>query len=859
MDLGAFSGPSFDANEYANTLIPPVGKDDVGTALAKLNFGIDDVAQQLKALVSEHHHALLAQAAGIGDLEGSISSVKTGLDEVTNSLEKLGLKIRTPYQNLASHVVRLDRLQQATDVLRRTARFVILARRLQSQMLDFDKAPQSTASAQGTLSPKAEDASEDTNYFGVEGEKERSIAKAALSVAELVALLDEPEGSEQPPAQATEFEDEDESPGANNARRHSFESARIPLRAINLVNRHIPAVEAARVRVSSEMESMVLQGLSTLNQALLASSLQTAYNLHVLPQLVQSLVSDLSDAVDARIRAAFDLARLSKDVSAKEPPSSSSLVYKSRLRTEPTNLTAPQWTAALWARLETLIEELAGCCIKVYTLERVLRLKKDPATQSTFLEEALKVLENKPTSTFWGTLSRALEKNCKDAAKGSTFIQQTLSTGYPRFLRLFHEFFAKIAVHTDTVYAQQQQSPETIVTLRSVSHFEGLYLSRVTARLNEAAASALANVSRGSPPGAADGVTLARAYANELDAARFDPLLVRAVARVVGNAVDSLSTRVEGLVQKDRSATTLLGPSVTPQQVLNAQLVSFMYHCEGRLVALEGEYPEQTAAIFAPSIKNLRGTYLRATDPLLQSIRREVSAILARLHRVALGKGLDNAPSMGGGASPYMKELVDKLAFVRGEPLARFAVGELMHEWVAAIVRHVIRTFVLHVSIARPLGESGKLQLTSDMTELEFALDAFMKEPASAAKKTQQKPVKLFEAVGEEYRMLRALRPLLFLDNEQLTSQATQGLPPLVVLHHIFVRSPMPLPHTLHGWHEAEYVKWVEEHTPAEAWTLVEGGLSHWEKLHDSAGNDGAKEYIDLARKVLENARAGDI
>lgn len=76
-------------------------------------------------------------------------------------------------------------------------------------------------------------------------------------------------------------------------------------------------------------------------------------------------------------------------------------------------------------------------------------------------------------------------------------------------------------------------------------------------------------------------------------------------------------------------------------------------------------------------------------------------------------------------------------------------------------MRHVIRTFVLHVSIARPLGESGKLQLTSDMTELEFALDAFMKDPAPISAggiKKSPKPVKLLDAVGEEYRMLRALR-----------------------------------------------------------------------------------------------------
>ena len=40
---------------------------------------------------------------------------------------------------------------------------------------------------------------------------------------------------------------------------------------------------------------------------------------------------------------------------------------------------------------------------------------------------------------------------------GSTFMQTMLSTGFPRLLRLFQEFFSKIAVHTDTVYTQAQQ------------------------------------------------------------------------------------------------------------------------------------------------------------------------------------------------------------------------------------------------------------------------------------------------------------------------------------------------------------------------------------------------------------------
>lgn len=66
-----------------------------------------------------------------------------------------------------------------------------------------------------------------------------------------------------------------------------------------------------------------------------------------------------------------------------------------------------------------------------------------------------------------------------------------------------------------------------------------------------------------------------------------------------------------------------------------------------------------------------------------------------------------------------------------------------------SIVKYVLRTFVTHVSIAKPLGESGKLQLTSDMTELEFTLNAFMAEHGQ------------LDVIGDDYRALRALRQVL--------------------------------------------------------------------------------------------------
>ncbi|KAG1746115.1 Golgi transport complex subunit 5-domain-containing protein [Suillus lakei] len=840
-DYSLFTIPDFDANDYANAILagepypqvhqtqyakPRTGtalesaKEDISVAISKLDLSIEDVSKQIKSLVTAHHEELLQRAAGVNNLSGSLTSVRRGLNDVDASLEKLRQKIRVPYQTLETSAIRLQRTRQASDALRRISRFVVLSRRLETQMSElatFDKL--------GTSEKKMKNLGDSEGLSSdQQDDKERIIAKAALTIAELDALLDGPEETGDTPGKGSSETDD---------RTATAMDALVPLRSVKAAAAHIPFIEEAQYKVTHEMESMIITGLSTLDQSLLASSLQTAYNLRALPTLIQGLSRDLCDAVEERIRTAFDLSRISKEVVSKENvPSSQGLLYKSRVRTEPTNITAPQWTAALWARLESLIEEMAACCIKVYTLEKVLKLKKDPITQRSFLDDVLKVLENKPSSTFWTSLGRSLEKYARDAAKGSTFLQQTLSSGYPRLLRLFHEFFAKIAVHTDTVYTQSQQSPETILVLRALSTFEALYLSRSTTRLNEAVSQAFAGGSR-APPGANEGVAIARAVMNELDSARFDPLLMLTVARNIGTALDGATMRAEGLISSDRSAVTLLGPMATPQQILNGQVATCLYYCWTNLEKVAEEHTESAAALVRPGIKKLHATYDCIVDPLLTAIRRELASIVSRLHRVDLQKAMDPMAGMAG-PSLYMKDLADKLNYVKTQIFVNFT-SDATQSWVLSIVKYVIRIFVLHASIAKPLGESGKLQLTTDMTELEFTLGAFLGPSSKRG----------LEVAGEEYKMLRAMRPLLFLDTPSLAGPThAANLPPLIVLHHILVRSPLPLPHVMHGWQEAEYVRWVEEHRKEDAWGLLEAAL---------VGKEG--EYVELARRVLRQAR----
>ena len=77
----------------------------------------------------------------------------------------------------------------------------------------------------------------------------------------------------------------------------------------------------------------------------------------------------------------------------------------------------------------------------------------------------------------------------------------------------------------------------------------------------------------------------------------------------------------------------------------------------------------------------MQSNYDGIVEPLLAAIRRDLAAIIARLHRVDFGKSVDPTAEMGGGPSLYMKDFVDKLGYVKREVLAKFSVGGDCHAW----------------------------------------------------------------------------------------------------------------------------------------------------------------------------------
>lgn len=115
------------------------------------------------------------------------------------------------------------------------------------------------------------------------------------------------------------------------------------------------------------------------------------------------------------------------------------------------------------------------------------------------------------------------------------------------------------------------------------------------------------------------------------------------------------------------------------------------------------------------------------------------------------------------------------------------------------------------------------MKLTSDMTELEFAISQLLgSSPA---------PCPSMSDCGSDFKALRAFRAMIFKDNlsdafpNLLPAQS--GLALFEVAHHIIVRSKtILLPHELHKWSRIEYLKWLDNHTNGlDVMQLIQGCL----------------------------------
>lgn len=254
---------------------------------------------------------------------------------------------------------------------------------------------------------------------------------------------------------------------------------------IDIVTCELSFITTSRDRVQQEAQTLLKEGIETQNQAKMASALQVFYNMKQMGNRVQEMIQHMLDNLIQEIKRVVDMQSLQKEIGGGSASTGTGNVR--RANNEPV-MNQKQFATAIWNRMETLMRNMSDQCIKVYSLEKVLELKKDALTHVSFLCEVAKVLDaTSLVSYFWRVLSASFEKELKDATRVSSFLQTTFVGDYPKLLKLLHDFFLRVAMHNGTLLnSDYSQTPEYVIMLRSFSTFQTSFLTKSLQRMYDA-------------------------------------------------------------------------------------------------------------------------------------------------------------------------------------------------------------------------------------------------------------------------------------------------------------------------------------------------------------------------------------
>jgi hypothetical protein len=205
--------------------------------------------------------------------------------------------------------------------------------------------------------------------------------------------------------------------------------------------------------------------------------------------------------------------------------------------------------------------------------------------------------------------------------------------------------------------------------------------------------------------------------------------------------------------------------------------------------------------------------------PLCRALNQRISLFLAKMHSgVYLSSNNNNknnaeAASDENAPSFIQKELADIFEMIAKQHLARFPTpyASIIASNVASFT---IYTFVSNASLLRPIGETARLCITQDLTDLEMALEQLLSKTGSLTLSHVEN--------GKPYLELRAMRQMLFwsgLENRNKPAEDVaksllreiwlRDVRPSTVFHYLISFAPSLLSSPYHAkrMSAAEYVK----------------------------------------------------
>ncbi|KAL3222578.1 hypothetical protein MRX96_028360 [Rhipicephalus microplus] len=304
---------------------------------------------------------------------------------------------------------------------------------------------------------------------------------------------------------------------------------------------------------------------------------------------------------------------------------------------------------------------------------------------------------------------------------------------------------------------------------------------------------------------------------SELRVASVDSRLCRMVAKNVAQAVHQLAARCEQLAALEGSdALQVNGPATAAQQC-NASLLHLLHLFQTQMDTLLSGNTVESPEAASISVETVTQSIVQ---PLLSAVSQSVEAIILTMHEEDFcTPAVDRMATPDAPCSLYMRELQQFLLHCQNDFFSSWPPAAAVTQGLRDLASRALELLVRHASLVRPLAEGGKMRLAADFAHMEMAL-APMGQPLAD--------------LGRPYKVLRALRPLLFQTPPELRS-----------------------PYEAASWSRSRYSKWLDEHTSEkERLVLVRGAMeSYVQTVRQRQGKEFASVY-PIMKEILEKAMA---
>ncbi|XP_073184558.1 conserved oligomeric Golgi complex subunit 5 isoform X2 [Lepidochelys kempii] len=804
-----FLREDFDVKTYTSQSIHQAV---IAEQLAKLAQGISQLDKELHLQVVARHEDLLAQATGIGSLEGVLQMMQTRIGALQSTVDRIRAKIIDPYNKIVSRTAQLAKLQAACDLLRRIIRILYLSKRLQGQLQGGSREITKAAQSLNEL----DYLSQGIDLSGIEVIENDLlfIARARLEVENQAKRLLEQGVETQNPTQV----------GTALQVFHNLGTLKDTIS--NVVDGYCASLDeniksALDIKVLTQPPQTVTRGGP--GRAVMPTPGNTA-------AFRAALWTNMEKLMDQICAACAQVQHLQKVLTKKRDPVSHVCFIEEIVKTNT--------AATLTSATDTLVPK--------------------------FQEGQSDILY-----TFWTAVTQTLSSQFQMATDSSVFLKQAFEGEYPKLLRLYNDLWKRLQQYsqniqrnfnssgntdlfaelqqmeedTHDIFMQKKQDYDSEKALKdSLQPYEAAYLSKSLSRLFDPINLVFPPGGR-NPPSTDELDSIIKTIASELNVAAVDPNLSLAVSKNVAKTIQLYGVKSEQLLSTQGDASQVIGP-LTEGQRRNVAVVNSLYRLHQsvlKVVSSQSSFPaaaEQTIATALKTIHDLMGS---AVQPLLNSVGDSVEAIIITMHQEDFsGSGKPDVP-----CSLYMKELQGFIARVMSDYFRHFECFDFVFDNTEAIAQRAIELFIRNASLLRPLGEGGKMRLAADFAQMELAVAPLCRRVSD---------------LGKSYRLLRSFRPLLFQTSEHIANSPAVGdiIPFSIILQFLFTRSPPELksPFQRAEWSIARYSQWLDDHpSEKDRLVLIRGALEAYvQSVRTREGKEFAPVYpimVQLLKKAM--------